>query len=196
MQVLLYKTARSLLRHVPRLSEAPPRPAAHIFSGLDTGQCSKPRAGLGKLIPSIIAFSQVRHLPFSFIKKGHIKGSLKAPHTQHSIYIIIPEWKDEFYEETLAMSKQDIWSTGLVTMQQIYPLWQTKREGARKGGGRKRGPRANHNTCTSRVLWNMKYSYLSLAQFSGRETRELELPRRHGSLWHLTIWKLIVFIHL
>jgi hypothetical protein len=44
----------------------PTRPAVYIFSSLDTGQCSKPQAGQGKLISSIIAFSQVGRLPFSF----------------------------------------------------------------------------------------------------------------------------------
>ena len=60
--------------------------------------------------------------PALFFYHGLPNGTLQAPHTQHSIYIITLEWKDEFYEETLAMGKQDIWSKGLVTMQQIYPL--------------------------------------------------------------------------
>lgn len=63
-----YTITRSLLGCVPLLSVVPPRPAVHIFSSLEAGQCSKPHAGLGKLIPCIIAFSQVGHLPFSFIK--------------------------------------------------------------------------------------------------------------------------------
>lgn len=52
--------------HVLLLLVAPARPAVHPVRSLEAGQCSKPHAGLGKQIPSIIACSQVGHLPFFY----------------------------------------------------------------------------------------------------------------------------------
>lgn len=82
-----------------------PRPAVEDFSSLDVCQCSKPRAGFGKLIPSIIAFSQVDTCPFPFPKPDDI---LKGSQTQYCIWMAVSEKEDKCDNEAPVMSRQDI----------------------------------------------------------------------------------------
>lgn len=90
---------------MPLLSGLLKASCAYLFSNLEAGQWPEPHAGLGKLIPSIIAFSQVGHLPFSFIKV-FLMTYYRPPKlntTFRSLYV--NEKKNKDNEETLVMGK-------------------------------------------------------------------------------------------